>query len=157
MGKKYTAENNSKQTLCYMRHTARFKHFGLKVHWLFLMIILVHRGWDHRTFLSLETKNPLKTLAERLLPWQPWPWGGTHWTHHLVKQPRYQPQQRQQQPLSPAKDWCPKHTPMGYTRHPGFPFTVNKIGKWQLLWANFCVIHKIQKHMALEKTRGKQT
>lgn len=57
MGKKHTAENNSKQTLCYVRHTAHGKHFGLKVHSLFLMIILVHKGWSHRTLLSLETKK----------------------------------------------------------------------------------------------------
>lgn len=82
MGKRHTAENNSKQTLCYVRHTVHCKHFGPKVHRLFLMIILVHKGWSHRTLLSLETKNSLDTLAERLLPWQPWPWGGTHQTHY---------------------------------------------------------------------------
>lgn len=47
MGKKHTAENNSKQTLCYVRHTAHFKHVvvvGLKMLRLFLVIILVHKG-----------------------------------------------------------------------------------------------------------------
>lgn len=43
-GQEAHTENNSKQTLCYVRHTAHFKHFGPKVHWLFLMIILVHKG-----------------------------------------------------------------------------------------------------------------
>lgn len=44
MGKKYAAESNSKQTWCHVRHVAHFKHSSLKVHSLFLMIILVHKG-----------------------------------------------------------------------------------------------------------------
>lgn len=35
------------------------------------------------------------------------------------------------------------------TQH--FHSSVNKIGKWQLLWANFCAIHKIEKHITLEQ------
>lgn len=44
MGKKYAVESNSKQKWYHVRHTAHFKHPSLKVHELFLMIILVHKG-----------------------------------------------------------------------------------------------------------------
>lgn len=57
MGKKHTAESNSKQMWRGVIHAAHFKHPSLKAHHLFLMIILVSKGCSHSSLFALK-KSP---------------------------------------------------------------------------------------------------
>lgn len=95
---------------------------------------------------SGEKKSPKNSCrGPGLLAQQPWPWGGTHWTHYSKTTKVLTPAKTAAN-LKPCKgpefqahtNWCVA------LRSQDFPSAANKIGKWWFLWA--------KKHLTLEQT-----